>query len=163
MTKQRHRLNSYHAENHAVFSLSSISHTTLGVVILSFVLRRMSEVRRTPPFEKWYTEITQFEIYWEYRDTIYFLILVVLFALVLRYFSWFLLDETRHVKNHPHKHVYARIRGVWYDFAQFDHPGGPIVLNLAKDRDATALFFIICLSQHANYLTFYPNTKWMMR
>jgi len=36
--------------------------------------------------------------------------------------------------------VYARIRGVWYDFAQFDHPGGPIALNLAKDRDATALF-----------------------
>ena len=36
--------------------------------------------------------------------------------------------------------MYTKIRGEWYDFATFQHPGGPIALNLTKDRDATALF-----------------------
>jgi len=58
----------------------------------------------------------------------------------LRYFGVYLLDEARSAKNRPHEHLYTRIHGVWYDFAQFDHPGGPVALNLAKDRDATALF-----------------------
>ena len=29
---------------------------------------------------------------------------------------------------------------MWYDVANFDHPGGPIALNLARGRDATVLF-----------------------
>ena len=37
-------------------------------------------------------------------------------------------------------HLYTRIRGVWYDLANFAHPGGPVALNLAKGRDSTALF-----------------------
>ncbi|GMH52954.1 hypothetical protein TrLO_g10253 [Triparma laevis f. longispina] len=40
--------------------------------------------------------------------------------------------------NKPH--IYTRIRGTWYDLAGFDHPGGPVALNLAKGRDGTALF-----------------------
>ena len=35
-------------------------------------------------------------------------------------------------------HLYTRIRGVWYDLANFEHPGGPVALNLAKGRDSTA-------------------------
>lgn len=59
---------------------------------------------------------------------------------IVRKLGGYVFDETRSVNNRPHKHVYAKIRGVWYDFAQFNHPGGPIALNLAKERDATALF-----------------------
>ena len=36
--------------------------------------------------------------------------------------------------------VYTKIRGKWYDFGQFNHPGGPIALSLVKDRDGTAMF-----------------------
>lgn len=36
--------------------------------------------------------------------------------------------------------IYTRIRGVWYDMKDFDHPGGPVAIALAQDRDATALF-----------------------
>jgi len=50
------------------------------------------------------------------------LTLIAILALVFN-FGHSLFDEVRSVKNHPHEHVYARIRGVWYDFAQFDHPG----------------------------------------
>jgi fatty acid desaturase/cytochrome b involved in lipid metabolism len=32
------------------------------------------------------------------------------------------------------------IHGVWYDFTEFKHPGGPVALSLALHRDATALF-----------------------
>lgn len=32
------------------------------------------------------------------------------------------------------------IHGVWYDFSDFKHPGGPVALSLALHRDATALF-----------------------
>jgi fatty acid desaturase len=59
---------------------------------------------------------------------------------IVRKLGGYVFDETRSVNNRPHEHLYARIRGEWYDFAQFNHPGGPIALNLAKDRDATALF-----------------------
>jgi fatty acid desaturase len=52
----------------------------------------------------------------------------------------FIFDEVRSAKNRPHDHHYTKIRGEWYDFAQFNHPGGPVALNLIKDRDATALF-----------------------
>ena len=34
----------------------------------------------------------------------------------------------------------TRIHGKWYDLTTFDHPGGPVALGLAKDRDATVLF-----------------------
>ncbi len=65
-----------------------------------------------------------------------------LFPSQLKHFGIHLLDEARSPKNqlHVQKHLYTRIHGVWYDFAKFDHPGGPIALNLAKDRDATVLF-----------------------
>ena len=33
-----------------------------------------------------------------------------------------------------------RIHGKWYDVGDFNHPGGPIMIALGKDRDATALF-----------------------
>ena len=36
--------------------------------------------------------------------------------------------------------VYTKIRGKWYNFDSFNHPGGPIALSLVKDRDGTALF-----------------------
>eukprot|EP01129_Flabellula_baltica_P012791 TRINITY_DN5826_c0_g1_i1.p1 TRINITY_DN5826_c0_g1~~TRINITY_DN5826_c0_g1_i1.p1 ORF type:complete len:528 (-),score=131.72 TRINITY_DN5826_c0_g1_i1:61-1644(-) len=32
------------------------------------------------------------------------------------------------------------IHGVWYDLTEFEHPGGPVALKLAKDRDATASY-----------------------
>ena len=34
----------------------------------------------------------------------------------------------------------SHIHGAWYDFTEFKHPGGPVALNLALHRDATALF-----------------------
>ena len=46
-----------------------------------------------------------------------------------------LLDEAQ-----AQKHLYTRIHGEWYDLNAFKHPGGPIALSLAKDRDATVLF-----------------------
>jgi len=33
-----------------------------------------------------------------------------------------------------------QIHGVWYDVTDFKHPGGPVALNLGRDRDATSLF-----------------------
>jgi fatty acid desaturase len=39
------------------------------------------------------------------------------------------------------EHLYTRIRGQWYDLAKFDHPGGPVALNLIRGRDGTALFY----------------------
>ena len=59
--------------------------------------------------------------------------------IILTLGSYFL-DEIRSVNNRPHQHLYTKIRGEWYDFAKFDHPGGPIALNLVRNRDATALF-----------------------
>lgn len=59
--------------------------------------------------------------------------------IILTLGSYFL-DEIRSANIRPHRHLYAKVRGEWYDLAQFDHPGGPIALNLVKDRDATALF-----------------------
>lgn len=59
---------------------------------------------------------------------------------MIKYFGVYIFDEARSSNNHPHDHIYVRIRETWYDFSTFDHPGGPIALNLAKDRDATALF-----------------------
>ena len=43
-------------------------------------------------------------------------------------------------KHDKHGYLHIKIRNQWYDLAKFDHPGGPVALNLAKDRDATALF-----------------------
>jgi delta11-fatty-acid desaturase len=43
-------------------------------------------------------------------------------------------------KTDSDHHLYTRIRGIWYDLAKFEHPGGPVAVNLAKNRDATALF-----------------------
>jgi fatty acid desaturase len=60
--------------------------------------------------------------------------------LFLRHFGIHLLDEAQTSKHQPLNHLYTRIHGVWYDFQNFDHPGGPIALHLAKDRDATVLF-----------------------
>mmetsp|Transcript_18046 Transcript_18046/g.26832 ORF Transcript_18046/g.26832 Transcript_18046/m.26832 type:complete len:807 (+) Transcript_18046:1599-4019(+) len=37
-------------------------------------------------------------------------------------------------------HLYTRIHGVWYDLAGFNHPGGPVALNLSRGRDSTELF-----------------------
>ena len=34
----------------------------------------------------------------------------------------------------------TRIHNKWYDLSEFNHPGGPVALSLAKGRDATALF-----------------------
>ena len=34
----------------------------------------------------------------------------------------------------------TRIHNKWYDLSEFNHPGGPIALGLARGRDATALF-----------------------
>ena len=65
------------------------------------------------------------------------------FAIVkhaLLYITSFILDEIRSVRRRPRHHLHTKIRGQWYDFALFDHPGGPVALNLARDRDATALF-----------------------
>ena len=33
-----------------------------------------------------------------------------------------------------------KIHGKWYDVAQFEHPGGPVMLELGYKRDATAMF-----------------------
>lgn len=38
------------------------------------------------------------------------------------------------------RHLYTKIRNEWYDLARFEHPGGPVALNLARNRDATAMF-----------------------
>lgn len=55
---------------------------------------------------------------------------VIIGVFVTRFFS-----ETKKQKT-----LYTRIKGEWYDLAEFDHPGGPIALKLAQDRDSTALF-----------------------
>ena len=34
----------------------------------------------------------------------------------------------------------TQVHGVWYDLSEFSHPGGPVALSLAFNRDATALF-----------------------
>mmetsp|Transcript_28700 Transcript_28700/g.60600 ORF Transcript_28700/g.60600 Transcript_28700/m.60600 type:complete len:498 (-) Transcript_28700:59-1552(-) len=36
--------------------------------------------------------------------------------------------------------LHTRVHGKWYELSKFDHPGGPVALDLAKGRDATALF-----------------------
>jgi len=135
------RPNLHHIKNHLVLAPSDTLVSTVAVIILTFTLRGISEIGVSHS-EKSYTGGLYLDVSWDWREILYYSILssVVTFALALKYFSYLLFDETRHVNNHPHEHVYARIRGVWYDFAQFDHPGGPIALNLAKDRDATALF-----------------------
>eukprot|EP00730_Choanoeca_flexa_P002051 TRINITY_DN10892_c0_g1_i1.p3 TRINITY_DN10892_c0_g1~~TRINITY_DN10892_c0_g1_i1.p3 ORF type:complete len:127 (+),score=20.03 TRINITY_DN10892_c0_g1_i1:355-735(+) len=33
-----------------------------------------------------------------------------------------------------------RIHNKWYNVENFDHPGGPVMLELGKGRDATGLF-----------------------
>ena len=62
------------------------------------------------------------------------------FQIFLYCFGAYVFDEARSAKQNPHKHLYTRIRGKWYDLATFTHPGGPVALNLVKDRDGTALF-----------------------
>jgi hypothetical protein len=37
-----------------------------------------------------------------------------------------------------------RIHNKWYDLETFDHPGGPVMLDLGKGRDATGLFEVSC-------------------
>lgn len=60
------------------------------------------------------------------------------FSKQLKCFGIHLLDEAK--CSAPHEHLYTRIHGIWYDLGQYNHPGGPIALSLAKNRDATALF-----------------------
>jgi fatty acid desaturase len=60
--------------------------------------------------------------------------------ILIKYLGVHIFEEARSSKNRPHQHIYTKIRNQWYDFAKFDHPGGPVALYLAKDRDATALF-----------------------
>ncbi len=74
------------------------------------------------------------------------LLFVLVFSIILWYFGPYIFDETKSPSNHNqhrdyHHHLYTKINGIWYDFATFHHPGGPIALNLVKDRDATALFY----------------------
>lgn len=66
-------------------------------------------------------------------------IAVAIFAIV-QTFGVYIFEEARSTKNRPHEHLYTKIRGEWFDLATFEHPGGPVALYLAKDRDATALF-----------------------
>ena len=49
-------------------------------------------------------------------------------------------DEAYMNKKDATHSLHTRIRGVWYDLAKFDHPGGPIALHLCEGRDGTALF-----------------------
>lgn len=42
--------------------------------------------------------------------------------------------------SHISKNIIMRVFGENYDLTKFNHPGGPIALQLGKDRDATALF-----------------------
>mmetsp|Transcript_36372 Transcript_36372/g.74645 ORF Transcript_36372/g.74645 Transcript_36372/m.74645 type:complete len:485 (+) Transcript_36372:145-1599(+) len=53
------------------------------------------------------------------------------------------------VAFYPPSDRYWRIGGEWYDFENFDHPGGQHVLRIARDRfeDATYVFE----SHHMNY------------
>ena len=69
-----------------------------------------------------------------------------LFLLILFFFAC-LRHKSRTVyanddkKTLPNKHrLLTRIHSKWYDLSQFNHPGGPVALSLAKKRDATALF-----------------------
>lgn len=130
-----------HIKKHFVLAPSDTFVSTVGIIVFTFTLRKISEIGGSLS-GKSYAGGLHFEASWDWREILNYsiLTLAVTFVLALKYFNYFLFDETRNVKNHPYEHVYARIRGVWYDFAQFDHPGGPIALNLAKDRDATALF-----------------------
>lgn len=75
-----------------------------------------------------------------FSSSSYIITFLIAAFLLLVYLGIHLLDESRSPKNRSLDHLYTRIHGVWYDFASFDHPGGPIALNLAKDRDATVLF-----------------------
>lgn len=128
-------------KNHVEFAQTGTVVSTVGVIILTFTLRKIWDIGSLL-FGNSYISALHFETSLGLKGVLYYFILTsaVLFVLALKYFGYYMFDETRHAKNHPHEHVYARIRGVWYDFAQFDHPGGPIALNLVKDRDATALF-----------------------
>jgi len=128
-------------KNHVVLPHSGTVVSTVGVIFLTVTLRQISEIGGSL-FGNSYLGGLHFEISLDLKEIRFYFIVTsaVLIALVLKFFGCYLFDETRHAKNHPHEHVYARIRGVWYDFAEFDHPGGPIALNLTKDRDATALF-----------------------
>jgi len=127
--------------NHVVLPHSGTVVSTVGIIFLTVTLRQISEIGGSLFGNSYLGGLLHFEISLDLKIRFYFIVTsAVLIALVLKFFGCYLFDETRHAKNHPHEHVYARIRGVWYDFAEFDHPGGPIALNLTKDRDATALF-----------------------
>lgn len=70
------------------------------------------------------------------------LILVLLTSL---FFTWRLVSIVvrqffSEGKANEQKNLYVQIRGVWYDLAKFNHPGGPVALKLAEGRDATAMF-----------------------
>ena len=58
---------------------------------------------------------------------------------IFSYFGSEIFDEAKYDQKGD-GHLYTRIRGQWYDLAKFQHPGGPVALNLAKGRDGTALF-----------------------
>jgi fatty acid desaturase/cytochrome b involved in lipid metabolism len=47
-------------------------------------------------------------------------------------------------------HVY--IHGIWYDMTDFNHPGGPVAMNLGKGRDASVLFESSHLTTSSNVL-----------
>jgi cytochrome b involved in lipid metabolism len=49
-------------------------------------------------------------------------------------------ETTLTVKSYREKRIITKILGMYYDLTDFKHPGGPIAIACADDRDATELF-----------------------
>ena len=90
----------------------------------------------------WYGFHTDFTYRGYNRFTLAYVSFTLLLMANIAEFRFFasIFDEAYMNKKDKSRTLHTRIRGIWYDLAAFNHPGGPIALHLCEGRDGTALF-----------------------
>jgi hypothetical protein len=128
--------------------------TPMALIILISVVAKFMNLAALRDSSRWVAEVQARGLQFDLHTPVAFVLVAFGCFLFLQRYGSAIFPEATPAAKQPRKTnaaafktagpppppLHARIRGVWYDLANFEHPGGPVALSLAKDRDATALF-----------------------